>query len=78
LSLQFINGYNNDGHHNLVWNYQLGWFAYTLENMIIIEELSKERKQKVVTLPDLISVLLLYKDGTKLVVGSCNRNYYYL
>ena len=36
LELQYLVGYNNDGHQNLIWNYMNGWFAYSIENMVKI------------------------------------------
>ena len=35
----YVIGYNNNCHDNLVWNFMYGWFAYTCENLIIVEEL---------------------------------------
>lgn len=29
--------YNTNGHHNVVWNYSQGWFAYATQNYIVIE-----------------------------------------
>lgn len=58
----------------MVWNYQKGWFAYACENMVIIEELQKERKQKIITLPDQISVLALSANGERLVIGAAYPN----
>lgn len=37
-------GYNNDAHENVVWNYMKGWYAYAVENVIVIEDLKKERQ----------------------------------
>lgn len=34
LELQYLIGYNNNGHQNLIWNYMSGWFAYSIENMV--------------------------------------------
>ncbi len=50
-------GYDNDGHDNVVWNYLNGWFAYSVENNVVIEELEKDRKQLVIPMPSYISCL---------------------
>ena len=41
---------------------------------MIIERIDKERQQKVINFPDLISVLTLSRDGHKLVIGSSCQN----
>ena len=43
FKLNNLIGYNNDSHDNLVWNYVNGWFGYTIENLLIIEQLGKDR-----------------------------------
>jgi len=58
----------------VVWNYYFGWFAYSVENLIIVEDLEKERKQRIITLPDFISVLTMSKDGKHLLAGAATRN----
>lgn len=57
-----------------MWNYVNGWFAYTVENMVIIEELQRERKQKIIPLNDQISTMILSKDFKHLVIGSATYN----
>ncbi|KRX04875.1 WD40-repeat-containing domain [Pseudocohnilembus persalinus] len=74
VSLEYIIGYNNDSHENIVWNYMKGWFAYAVENIIIIEYLDKERTQKIIQLPDYISCMIMSKDFKYIVVGSASRN----
>lgn len=66
--------FNNEAHDNVVWNYMTGWFAYSSQNMIIVETLSKNRKQKIINLPDFVSCMNLSKDFKFLVVGSASYN----
>jgi hypothetical protein len=54
----------------LVWNYVFGWFAYTIDNLVIVETLNKERTQKIIPLPEKIGTLLLSKDMKRLVCSS--------
>jgi len=35
IGLDYIVGYNNDAHSNIVWNIPGGWFAYAVENYVI-------------------------------------------
>ncbi|EGR29688.1 notchless, putative [Ichthyophthirius multifiliis] len=71
---EFMISYNNDSHENVVWNYMCGWFAYTTQNFIIIENLTKNRNQKIITLPDQISCLALSRDFKYLLAGSASYN----
>ena len=74
LKLDFLIGYNNDSHDNLVWNFVNGWFAYTVENLVVMEELGKARKQKIIPFTENISVLTLSKDWRYLLIGAATRN----
>lgn len=47
-----------------------GWYAYIVDNLVIVETLNKARTQKIITLPEKISVLLLTKDFKKLICAS--------
>jgi len=74
IGLDYIVGYNNDAHSNIVWNVPGGWFAYAVENYLVIEQLLSQRSQKVITLPDYISCLALSKDNSTLAIGSVTYN----
>jgi len=69
-----IVGFNNDSHDNVVWNYLQSYIAYSVENIVVIEQLSKERRQKLITLPEQISVLQLSRDFQYLLVGAAVAN----
>ena len=77
FSLNYIAGYNTDCHSNLIWNSRSGWVAYTVENYVVFDLLSAERKQKIITFKDYISVLALSKNGEYLAVGAGNITFYY-
>jgi WD40 repeat protein len=63
-------GFNHNAHDNLIWNYLYGWFAYSCDNLMIIESLNKERCQKTVPLSEPIGCMIISKDMKKIVVGS--------
>ncbi|KAL4455065.1 hypothetical protein ABPG74_006447 [Tetrahymena malaccensis] len=71
---EYIISFNNESHDNVVWNYMAGWFAYSSQNLIIIENLTKVRKQRIINLPDQISCLTISKDFKFLVAGSASYN----
>ena len=48
----------------------MGWFAYTLDNLLVIDVLGKERVQKIIPLPEKLGQLLISKDSKKLFVSS--------
>lgn len=70
FKIKYLIGYESYGHDNLVWNYVFGWFAYTIDNLVIVETLNKERTQKIIPLPEKIGTLLLSKDMKRLVCSS--------
>lgn len=74
FATEYIVSFNNDAHDNVVWNYMTGWFAYTSQNMIIVETLTKGRTQKIINLPDQVSCLNLSKDFKFMVAGSASFN----
>ncbi len=43
LKLSFLVALNSDAHDNIVWNVLKGWFAYAVENYVVVEELGKDR-----------------------------------
>jgi|JI6StandDraft_1071083.scaffolds.fasta_scaffold15474_5 hypothetical protein len=57
-------------HDHIVWNYVFGWYAYVLDNLIIVEQLGKERAQKIIPMPEKIGQLLLTSDMKRLICCS--------
>ena len=51
-----------------------GWFAYSIDNLIVVEDLKKERSQKIITLPDYVSCMALSRDFKYILAGSATRN----
>lgn len=69
-SLEFLVGIEPFAHDHLVWNFMYGWYAYSFDNMIIVESLSKSRSQRIITLPQKIGSLALTNDFKRLICVS--------
>ena len=41
FKMEMLIGYNFNTHDNIVWNYLFGWFAYSVDNLLVIESLNK-------------------------------------
>jgi len=41
--LDYLIGYNSETHDNLIWNQKENWMAYSVENLLIIEEIKPEK-----------------------------------
>ena len=63
-------GLGGDNHDQVVWNFMYGWYAYIYDNLIIVESLNKARSQRIITLPEKLSSLVLTKDYKRLVCSS--------
>lgn len=48
----------------------MGWFAYTLDNLLVIDVLGKDRIQKIIPMPEKLGQLLISKDFKRLFVSS--------
>ena len=61
---------------NMVFSHKLSIFFLPPNHIfkVIIERIDKDRQQKVINFPDLISVLTLSRDGHKLIIGSSCYN----
>mgnify|MGYP006898485681 CR=1 FL=1 len=70
FGIKYVLGQEVYGHDNVVWNWVMGWFAYTLDNLLIIDVLGKDRVQKIIPLPEKLGQLLVSKDFKKLFVSS--------
>jgi hypothetical protein len=70
FKIRFLVGCESYNHDNLVWNYVFGWYAYTLDNLIVIETLNKERSQKIIPMPERIGSLMITNDMKKLICCS--------
>jgi hypothetical protein len=49
-------GYNTKP-HNLLWNELRGYLVFSLENMVILEQLDSGKKQKIVHFPQTVTCL---------------------
>lgn len=47
-----------------------GWYAYTYDNLIIVESLSKSRSQRIITMPQKIGSLTITNDFKKMICVS--------
>ena len=54
----------------MVWNWVMGWFAYTLDNLLIVDVLGKDRVQKIIPMPEKLGQLVISPDFKKLYVSS--------
>lgn len=63
-------GLEAHSHDHLVWNYVFGWYAYVLDNLIVVEQLGKERSQKIIPMPEKIGQLILTSDMKRLICCS--------
>ena len=48
----------------------MGWFAYTLDNLLIVDVLGKDRVQKIIPMPEKLGQLVISPDFKKLYVSS--------
>ena len=51
FKIRYLMGLEAFSHDHLVWNYVFGWYAYVLDNLIVVEQLGKERAQKIIPMP---------------------------
>ena len=72
LRLSAFVGYNGENaHENLIWNVAAGWFAYSVNNKVVIETLGgKEQRVLQHGHDSEISTLALSPDGTFLASAS--------
>ena len=76
---KFCLGLSMNSMYNIVFNKINKWYAYTVNNKIVIEFLENERKQKIIEdSQDELSCLIMSKDGKFLVstVGCASREEY--
>ncbi|MCQ2816953.1 MAG: WD40 repeat domain-containing protein [archaeon] len=79
LSKKLCVGLSINSMKNLVFNKEKKWYAFTVNNKIIIEFLESERKEKILCdTQDELSCLILSPDNKYLIagVGSVNRDEY--
>ena len=79
INLKYCLGLSVNSMHNLIFNKNDKWYAYTVNNKIIIEFLESERTQLVLSdCKDELSCLVLSPNGKYLVagVGCVNREEY--
>ena len=68
--LQYFLGIEPTAHDHVVWNFMYGWYAYIYDNLIIVQSLGKSRSQRIITLPQKLSSLVLTKDFKRLICSS--------
>lgn len=74
-NLEYLIGVEAYAHNHVVWNFMYGWYAYTYDNLIIVESLGKTRSQRIITMPQKIGSMLLTNDFKKLIcVSEFNPN----
>ena len=79
LDLQFCIGLSINSMNNVVFNRENKWYAYTVNNKIVIEFLNSERKQKILSdSKDELSCLILSKNLKYLIsgIGQINKDEY--
>ena len=75
LENQFCIGISLNSMNNIVFNKENNWFAFTVNNKIIIEYLIGERKQRIINISkDEISCLILSDDSKYLIAGIGKKN----
>ena len=75
LENKFCIGLSLNSMNNIVYNKEKNWFAFTMNNKIIIEYLIGERKQRIInSSKDEISCLLLSNDLKYLLAGIGKKN----
>ena len=75
LENKFCIGLSLNSMNNIVYNKEKNWFAFTMNNKIIIEYLIGERKQRIInSSKDEISCLLLSNDLKYLIAGVGKKN----
>ena len=75
LKLEFCIGLSLNSMNNLLFNKEQNWFAFTVNNKIIIEYLIGERRQKILNISkDEISCILLSDDSKYLIAGIGKKN----
>ena len=75
LKLEFCIGLSLNSMNNITFNKEYNWFAFTINNKIIIEYLIGERRQKILNISkDEISCLILSDDSKYLIAGIGKKN----
>ncbi|XP_057603857.1 WD repeat-containing protein 90 isoform X4 [Hippopotamus amphibius kiboko] len=70
LHLKAVMGYNGNGHANLVWRPDTGFFAYTCGCLVVVEDLHSGAQQHWLGHPEEISTLALSHDAQVLASAS--------
>ena len=79
LDLKYCIGLSTNSMNNIVFNKEKNWYAYTVNNKIIIEYLNNEKKQKILSdSKDELSCLILSHDLKYLIsaIGQINKDEY--
>ena len=79
LDLKYCIGLSINSMNNIVFNKEKNWYAYTVNNKVVIEFLNTEKKQKILSdSKDELSCLLLSYDLKYLIsaVGQINKDNY--
>ena len=75
LGLEFCIGLSLNSMNNIIFNKNSNWFAFTVNNKIIIENLKGERKQRIInSSKDEISCLILSYDEKYILAGIGKKN----